>query len=522
MKRYLISASNTKNVVFNGYYPKGTLHGICYTDEDGVSISTYTDAFDRKVLERRGNGCDTYYVYDDLGRLTFVLQPMYQQEANADKYAYLYAYDLRGNLIKKKLPGCDAIEYVYDKYDRCVSIQDGELRKKGKCRFMLYDKMGRLALQGLANGNLVSGSLSVVDHACNIRMGICGTDYRGAIGPLFRNSKIDVMEIVNYYDDYSFLDGTNKAQFQGISRPDSSVSKGQLTGTLRLASNGETTAEVYAYDLLGNKTQTQSRALDSGMETQTNTYTYTNKPATLEYTLRPMSGKTLTYSIRNEYSTTTDALMGVSYRAKADTSAIKDWTLCYLYDKHGRLSTTYRPKNLLDLRGDCKYKVDYGYDIHGWTRSITGKRFSERVFYEDGQGMPAYSGNISGVAWSRASSSIQKGYRYSYDGQGRLASSEYGEQEFSNNLGRYDEGLYYDANGNITRIVRNGLRQDDTYGAIDSLRLSYNGNQLKSVLELAQPVLYAGSTDVSRSSDGIEYNANGSLIKDLSRGIVSI
>lgn len=235
-----------------------------------------------------------------------------------------------------------------------------------------------------------------------------------------------------------------------------------------------------------------------------------------------MSGKTLTYSIRNEYSTTTDALMSVSYRAKADTSAIKDWTLCYLYDKHGRLSTTYRPKNLLDLRGDCKYKVDYGYDIHGWTRSITGKRFSECVFYEDGQGMPAYSGNISGVAWSRASSSIQKGYRYSYDGQGRLASSEYGEQEFSNNLGRYDEGVYYDANGNITRIVRNGLRQDGTYGAIDSLRLSYNGNQLKSVLELAQPVLYAGSMDVSRSSDGIEYNANGSLIKDLSRGIVSI
>lgn len=522
VKRYLISASNTKNVVFNGYYPKGTLHGICYTDEDGVSISTYTDAFDRKVLERRGNGCDTYYVYDDLGRLTFVLQPMYQQEANADKYAYLYEYDLRGNLIKKKLPGCDAIEYVYDKYDRCVSIQDGELRKKGKCRFMLYDKMGRLALQGLANGNLVSGSLSVVDHACNIRMGICGTDYRGAIVPLFRNSKIDVMEIVNYYDDYSFLDGTNKAQFQGISRPDSSVSKGQLTGTLRLASNGETTAEVYAYDLLGNKTQTQSRALGSVMETQTNTYTYTNKPATLEYTLRPMSGKTLTYSIRNEYSTTTDALMGVSYRAKADTAAIKYWTLRYLYDNHGRVSAIYRPKDLLHFKDDYKYRVDYGYDIHGWTRSITGKRFSERVFYEDGQGMPAYSGNISGVAWSRASSSIQKGYCYSYDGQGRLASSEYGEQEFSNNLGRYDEGLYYDANGNITRIVRNGLRQDGTYGAIDSLRLSYNGNQLKSVLELAQPVLYAGSMDVSRSSDGIEYNANGSLIKDLSRGIVSI
>lgn len=521
VKRYLISASNTKNVVFNGYYPKGTLHGICYTDEDGVSISTYTDAFDRKVLERRGNVCDTYYVYDDLGRLTFVLQPMYQQEANADKYAYLYEYDLRGNLIKKKLPGCDAIEYVYDKYDRCVSIQDGELRKKGKCRFMLYDKMGRLALQGLANGNLVSGSLSVVDHACNIHMGICGTDYRGAIGPLFRNSKIDVMEIVNYYDDYSFLDGTNKVQFQGISRPDSSVSKGRLTGTLRLASNGETTAEVYAYDLLGNKTQTQSRALGSVMETQTNTYTYTNKPATLEYTLRPMSGKTLTYSISNEYSTINDALLGKEYRAKVDTAAIKYWTLRYQYDNHGRVSAIYRPKDLLHFKDDYKYRVRYGYDLHGWISNISGNNFSERIYYDAGQGTSMYNGNISSVAWENGSI-LTKGYRYKYDSQNRLVDAEYGESNFASRLGRYDEKVGYNVNGGIIQIVRNGLRQDDTYGAIDSLRLSYNGNQLKSVLELAQPVLYAGSMDVSRSSDGIEYNANGSLIKDLSRGIVSI
>lgn len=419
------------------------------------------------------------------------------------------------------MPGCDAIEYVYDKYDRCVSIQDGELRKKGKCRFMLYDKMGRLALQGLANGNLVSGSLSVVDHACNIRMRICGTDYRGAIGPLFRNSKIDVMEIVNYYDDYSFLNGTNKAQFQGISRPDSSVSKGQLTGTLRLASNGETTAEVYAYDLLGNKTQTQSRALGSVMETQTNTYTYTNKPATLEYTLRPMSGKTLTYCISNEYSTINDALLGKEYRAKVDTAAIKYWTLRYQYDNHGRVSAIYRPKDLLHFKDDYKYRVRYGYDLHGWISNISGNNFSERIYYDAGQGTSMYNGNISSVAWENGSI-LTKGYRYKYDSQNRLVDAEYGESNFASRLGRYDEKVGYNVNGGIIQIVRNGLRQDGTYGAIDSLRLSYNGNQLKSVLELAQPVLYAGSMDVSRSSDGIEYNANGSLIKDLSRGIVSI
>ena len=72
----------------------------------------------QKIVERKGNGNDTHYVYDDLGRLNFVLMPGYKGNNNLDKYAYQYRYSLDGNLIYKKLPGCAPIEYVYDKNDR--------------------------------------------------------------------------------------------------------------------------------------------------------------------------------------------------------------------------------------------------------------------------------------------------------------------------------------------------------------------------------------------------------------------
>lgn len=132
-----------------------------------------------------------------------------------------------------------------------------------------------------------------------------------------------------------------------------------------------------------------------------------------------------------------------------------------------------------------------------------------------------YNGNISSVAWENGST-LTRGYRYKYDSQNRLVDAEYGESNFASRLGRYDEKVGYNANGGITQIVRNGLRQDDTYGAIDSLRLDYNGNQLKSVSELASPILRSNSLDVKKSTDDIQYNSNGSLTRDGSRGIVSI
>ena len=51
---------------------RGTLYGITSTDEDGKTVTEYTDKLGRKILIRANGNCDTYYVYDDLNNLRYV------------------------------------------------------------------------------------------------------------------------------------------------------------------------------------------------------------------------------------------------------------------------------------------------------------------------------------------------------------------------------------------------------------------------------------------------------------------
>ena len=78
------------------------------------------------------------------------------------------------------------------------------------------------------------------------------------------------------------------------------------------------------------------------------------------------------------------------------------------------------------------------------------------------------------------------------------------------------------ANGNPLSIRRSGLRQNGTFGPVDDLALSYDGNQLSSVDEKAAPVVSANSYDLKRGSDDFAYDANGALTMDGTRGITSI
>ena len=115
-----------------------------------------------------------------------------------------------------------------------------------------------------------------------------------------------------------------------------------------------------------------------------------------------------------------------------------------------------------------------------------------------------------------------RGYRYTYDDLNRLVNAEYGEDNFSTGIGRYNERLGYDGNSNVTSLQRKGVTQEGSYGLIDDLRLGYDGNQLSKVEENAPAVLYAGSLDVKRSTSDIRYNANGSLTMDGTRDITPI
>ena len=91
--------------------------------------------------------------------------------------------------------------------------------------------------------------------------------------------------------------------------------------------------------------------------------------------------------------------------------------------------------------------------------------------------------------------------------------------------GRFDESVTYNANGSITSLLRNGMRNDGTYGTIDDLSISYDGNRLLKVTDNAEALNYNGSLDFHDGADTeceYEYDSNGALTKDSNRGIKSI
>src|SRR3569833_36071 len=116
-----------------GIYPAGQLYKSVTIDEDSHLKTEYKDITGNIILRKvqlndvPGAGVDgwlcTYYIYDDLNNLRFVLQPKAVDliQANwtvtqgiADELCFRYEYDQRQRMIIKKLPGAGEVWMVYD------------------------------------------------------------------------------------------------------------------------------------------------------------------------------------------------------------------------------------------------------------------------------------------------------------------------------------------------------------------------------------------------------------------------
>ncbi|MBR6263910.1 MAG: hypothetical protein IKR05_11940 [Prevotella sp.] len=143
------------------HYPEGSLGKVVSYDADSVCVTVFTNLLGKKVLERTAAG-DTYYVYNDLGQLRFVLTPAFGEISRSrTMFAYEYRYDNRGRVVKKILPkdGTEGsvTEYWYDRADRVAYMRDPALGSR--YRFYLYDRLGRLCVQGTCSGGNQSDTI---------------------------------------------------------------------------------------------------------------------------------------------------------------------------------------------------------------------------------------------------------------------------------------------------------------------------------------------------------------------------
>ncbi|HEU4554192.1 MAG TPA: DUF6443 domain-containing protein [Chitinophaga sp.] len=153
-------------------YAAGTLYKNITKDERGLRVVEFKDKEDRVVLKRveltagaadghNGWLC-TYYVYDDLGNLRFVIPPKAVglitgtwviSQAIADELCFQYQYDGRNRMIVKKVPGAATVEMVYDVRDRLVFTRDGNLKGKNQWLVTFYDGQNRPTITALYNSS---------------------------------------------------------------------------------------------------------------------------------------------------------------------------------------------------------------------------------------------------------------------------------------------------------------------------------------------------------------------------------
>lgn len=191
----------------------------------------------------------------------------------------------------------------------------------------------------------------------------------------------------------------------------------------------------------------------------------------------------------------------------------------YSYDDIGRLVSLKRSGNA--------GIVNYAYNIRNWLKEANSDRFCQNLLYENTGAYPCFNGNISRMQWQTSKDNVLRVYDFAYDGLNRLEESTYAEGAgMSQNKNRYSEKiLSFSPNGSIECLQRYGKKNNGTFGLIDDLMYSYNGNQIKEISDKAGSLLYDGSFDFKDGANAdVEYfyDANGALVKDLNKGISNI
>lgn len=486
VKRYDVSGDNP---VSSEDYGAGQLFKTSTTDENGNVSLEFKDKNGlvvlRSVQAATSTWLKTYYVYDDLSRLRFVLQPEYQNEASVTKYAFTYIYNDRGLVSSKYVPGGGTTNMWYDSRDRLSESTDGN----GKTTYFKYDELNRVIETGEK----------------------AGAAYRALVK--------------THYDTYTppfggvqtFVNGYGNGYPADYRRN----VKGQVTVTatrvLKPDGQYDDAKDVWLYtttyyDDRFNVIQVIRNLFDLGGAN--NNYEYMVRhlrfDGRVEKELIEQKVSTGEHFVEKRYTYDhADRLLSVRYLVKRDGAEKKNIVMsASRYDALGQL----KKKFLHSSDGSSfREQLDYRYVPRGFMSKVTGKtstgeNFGIELKYANAA-TPQYNGNIGEMLWRQSGAVAWPGYKFTYDNANRLTKGEGSGYDYSETVSAYD------LNGNIKKLQRKKLTatwDDLTYTYID-------GNRLTKVTD-------AGTTDGfnnGASADSVDYNYdnNGNMTQDKNRGI---
>jgi len=564
-----------------GIYGPGLLYKNATTDEQGHQVVEYKDKEGHVVLKKvqladslgtahTGWLC-TYYVYDDLGNLRFVLPPRVVELINngttwaisqsiADELCFRYEYDQRNRMVIKKVPGAGEVWMVYDGRDRLVMDQDSVQRKTGKWMVIKYDSLNRQD-----STVLLTDANNRVYHQ---NLAYNSSNYPAVSGTF-------VVLTRDFYDDYSWrpgvtsLPGTLVARYTSNSHyfitnyntspayavplVQSPSVRGMRTGHLG-AITGTAAGEgnligVYFYDDHGRMIQQISDNWANTRDTTTTQYDFSGKPLCTLFNHGNVHNGGHYHKILTKMNYDAGARL-TSIWKNIDSAATDQRIDSMQYDELGQLKVKYLGNSLDSLV--------YDYNIRGWLAAINKNYllqsagaiplhyFGMELGYDKTTAaVPTasykglqYNGNIAGTIWKSAGDGVNRQYDFSYDKVNRLTKADF-NQQFPGGWGKTDplnsssvpmdfstSNLTYDANGNIGSMTQKGFKLGGS-ATIDSLVYGYlsNSNKLNQVMDVANDATsvlgdfhYTGT----KGSADYQYDGNGNLTQDANKGITSI
>ena len=388
---------------------------------------------------------------------------------------------------------------------RTAVVRDGVLRKKGRSRFILYDRLGRTAVQGTCNGFPDAPKHAAAEAAPDISNGFENTGYSFK-GISFSGIKI---EQVFYYDDYLFLLSPAVAEcresgFLNVSSPN--PAKGFQTGSITAVSGGGFVYNALYYTPEGRLCVSKTVYPSGEKLSERTEYTFTGSPRHRVFALSH-GGLTDSVSVFYGYGSN-GALVSKDLLVNGhDSRRVASLS----YDALGRVVGNTLPGKA--------GRIAYSYNIRNLVTEVAGKGYKGITAYTPGRfnGSPSSATDIySPAPQTGASGTDTTRWRFSYDALGRLT-----EAEAVSGDRKHTETTAFDANGNITRLVRWADYAPMLNTAADVLYYTLDGNRPLSISDRGVNLAYAGSFDFKNRGRSGEYayDGNGRLVSDPYKGM---
>ena len=515
-----------------GVYGAGELSVVRTDDEDGNVSLVFTDKWGREVLHRRviagSSYADTYYVYDNLGLLRYVLSPEASSSLSSDGtwsdsdavlqgLAYIYKYDSRGRRTFSKLPGAGAVYLRYDRSDRQVFSQDAVQRTDGLWTFTLPDFLGRECVRGTA----ALTETAVASAATSVPTVTFTTSSSGSALGGYTVSGVTLPQdrtllSVRYHDSYSFLSLLPSATASGLAvstlsgygtawpSNSSPGAKGLQTGsrTFVVGDGSSFSAEAVYYDWRSQPVQKHCIDHRGTREDLFLNLSFTGKTVASRKVVTPSGGAATVVTREMSYDGW-DRLAGEVTTVSGGGADATD-RVTYSYDDVGRMTgRTYGEPGSAGSTAET-----LSYNARGWLTGQASPVYSSTLRYTDPSRTSTagrYGGSISEWSWSRGSGSEMQTYAFSYDGLNRLTGSKrYIGSSTAATDAFTEQGLEYDRNGNIKALVRYGQGAADPE---DDLLFTLSGNRIWSISN-------SGSNGSGKTYSAFAYDANGNTTHD--------